>query len=267
MLKLRAENHWDLFPGYWWPLQNVEIGTSPNIWRPFDHYNNGGYSIEDAKGKIAEVKIQDFFLHYGDDVLFTYLLDKNGDGTLDTSTEVIGRVLRRVSHDEHADLEPIIGEGQAKKDITRRYTYTFMAGSDWERRAVEFYLCDAMESFMVNEINRGFGKHSDLGWVNFHRSNILLLENPTVPNLGRALTTESSSVAKYDIVALLRAAGRDYMEPYLSTSAIPAYAPSTRTSTPAPSPVWTPTPQPTGTPSSSVAPLILASPTPNDCTE
>jgi len=215
IVKLRVENQWDLFPGNYWGLNHLSIGKHPNTWRPFAHYNNGGHTIEDARGTVAKIVIQDFLFHYGDDVLYKYFLDKNGDGKIDERTELIGQVLYRTSNDEKDDLEGVIGKGLEKRDVSRRYIYSFMAGSDWATRESDFYLCNTIESFMANEINRGFGKHSYLGWINEQRSNILLSEARTVPNLGRALSPESSIVSKHDIIALLRAAGRTYQEQHI----------------------------------------------------
>jgi hypothetical protein len=216
IVKIRIENSWDLMPGNYFFLNQIAIGTHPNILRPFAHYNNGGYTIKDDAGDMAKIVIQDFWFHYGDDVLYKYYLDKNGDGKIDLETELIGSVLYRTSQDEKADLHGVFGEGSKKRDVTKRHIYTFMAGHDWDRRREEFYLCNTIESFIMNEINRGFGKHSDIGSINNQRSNILLRENSTVPNLARALTPESSLVAKNDIVALFRAAGRSYIDKYIS---------------------------------------------------
>lgn len=215
IIKIRVENHWDLWPGSYWLLNRLNIGSHPNIMKPFAHYNNGGYTIKDNIGDIAKVNFKDFILHYGDDVLYQYFLDKNADGKINKNTELIGQVLYRRSQDEREDLETEIGQGKEKKDITRRFIYTFMAGNDWEKRHEEFYLCNTIESFIANELNRGFGKHSFLGWINNQRSSILLLENPSTENLSRALTPESTIVAKYDVVALFRAAGRDYVNKYI----------------------------------------------------
>ncbi|MFH0925857.1 MAG: hypothetical protein V1872_09580 [bacterium] len=215
IIKIRVENIWDLWPGNYWGLNKLSIGRPPNSIKPFAHCNNGGYVIRDSCGDIAKVVIRDFILYYGDDVLYLYYLDKNGDGKIDEERELIGQVLYRTSHDQKSNVEREIDSGDKKKDFTRRVIYSFMAGCDWEKRFEEFYLCNTIESFIVNEVNRGFGKHSKLGWVNNQRSNILLLENRSVQNLARALTPESSLVAKYDIIALFRAAGRSYVEAYI----------------------------------------------------
>ena len=216
IIRMRVENFWHLWPGNWWFLNKIKLGTPPNILKPFAHYNNGGYEITDSRGTIAKISIEDFILHFGNDVLYKYYLDKDGNGKIDEEKELIGQVLYRVSQDEGQTIEKEIGKGREKKDITKRFIYTFMAGHDFGRRFEEFYLSNTIESFIVNELNRGFGKHSDLGWINNQRSNILLINSRTVPNLGRALTPESSLVAKYDIIALLRAAGRNYIEKYVS---------------------------------------------------
>jgi len=216
LVRIRVENEWDLFPGNFWGLNKIEIGEQPNVIRPFSHRNNGGYVIKDGQGEIAKIEIKDFWLHYGNDLLYKYYLDKNADGEIDEEQELIGQVLYHVSRDEGSDIEKEIGEGEGKKDITQRVIYSFMAGSDWDKRVEEFYLCNAIESFIVNELNRGFGKHSEIGWINSQRSTILLLQSRSSQNLARAMTPESSLVAKQDIVALMRATGRDYVEKYIS---------------------------------------------------
>ena len=190
-------------------LNKITLGDHPNIIKPFARVNNGGYILRDSKGDIAKIVIEDFILHYGDDLVYRYYLDKDGNGRL-TDNELISRVLCRVSHDQKE-----LAEGD-NKDRTQRFMYTFMAGTDWEKRREEFYLCNTIESFIVNELNRGFGKHSVIGWINNQRSNILLLEDRTLRNMGRALTPESAMVAKYDIVALLKAAKRDYINQFVS---------------------------------------------------
>ncbi|MBI1970025.1 hypothetical protein HYS48_04995, partial [Candidatus Woesearchaeota archaeon] len=215
IVRIRIENSWDLWPGNYWGLNRFRLGKHPNTMKPFEHYNNGAYTIHDDHGVIAQVVFRDLLWSYGEDVVYLYFLDKNGDGKIDREKELIGQVLYRISQDEITDLEPVIGRGMEKKDVTQRYVYTFMAGHDGERRHEEFYLCNAIESFITNELNRGFGQHSVLGYVNNQRSNILFLENRSMANLGRALSPESSLVAKYDIVALLRAAGRTYIERYV----------------------------------------------------
>lgn len=209
LLRVRVENHWDLAPGHWWPLSLIPLGTDQGFVNPFRHYNNGGYSIHDEKGEIARIELQDFWYHYGDDVLYSYFLDKNGDGKINEDTEMIGKVLYRISRDAKHEVD------QTQKDETKRWVYTFMAGSNNETAQEDFYLCNAMETFMVNELNRGDDKHSALTWINLVRSNILFLESPTLENLSRTVLPESPMVAKYDIVAMFRAAGRDYVNNYV----------------------------------------------------
>jgi len=225
VLRLRVENQWDLWPGDYWLLNNISFGDPPHVIRPFAHRNNGGYTIEDSKGIIAKIEIKDFWLHYGDDLLYSYFLDKNGDGKIDREKELIGQVLFRVSGDSAAISSRGEISGDVKKDVN--FIYTFMAGygtgkgfkADHETHMQDFYLANTIESFIVNEINRGFGKHSDLGFINSQRSNILFKTNKTLPNFARALTAESTLVAKYDIVSLLKAAGRgEYVTPYTSTA-------------------------------------------------
>ncbi len=249
---IRVEQHWDFWPGNYPLLNRITFGSERDVIRPFGHENNGGYTIEDSHGVIARVDIQDFMLYYGNDVLYLYYVDKNGNGVIEEDIELVGKVLYRTSHDETADQERQIGEKRAKTTITKSFFYTFMAGANWDTRFEDFYLCNAVESSMPNELNRGFGKHSRLGWINHQRSNILLLEARTVPNLARALTPESALVAKDDLIALLRAAGRDYVEGYIKKdtptpavqkeTAAPAYQPATKLPAQPVPPVVTPEP-------------------------
>lgn len=215
--RIRVENEWDFFPG-WIPfLEGFTVGKEPNTIKPFAHHNNGGYRIEDSRGVIAKVEIVDFLLHYGDSVLYHYYLDKNGDGVIDEKTECIGKVLFRTTQHDHS-ADPDASAEQAKggrRSIAQRRLYTFMAGSNPKTGLDDFYLCNTIESFMANEVNRGFGQHSNLGDINNQRSSILLLLEPNLYNLGRALTVESSIVAAHDIRQLLFASHRDYIERYI----------------------------------------------------
>lgn len=217
--RLRVENDWDLWPGGYAGLSGVALGSSPDVLRPFAHRNNGGYRLVDGLGEVARVEIVDFLLHYGLDVVYRYYLDKDADGRIDPEAELIGRVLYRTSRDESMDLEPLIGVGQEKKDVTQRALYTFMAGQDWERRFEDLYLCNAIDTLMVDALNRGNGRHSLLANIKSQRSSFLLLKERNIANLGRALNLESGIVAKHDIVALLRAAGRDYVDAHVRSAA------------------------------------------------
>jgi hypothetical protein len=73
-----------------------------------------------------------------------------------------------------------------------------------------FNLCGYIESMMPDQVNRGFGKHSMLGYINAQRSDTMLFEDLTIENMSRVLTQESTLVAKYDIVNALIAAKRPY---------------------------------------------------------
>ncbi|MDH5802746.1 MAG: hypothetical protein OEZ68_18240, partial [Gammaproteobacteria bacterium] len=95
LVHIRVERLIDLFPGNYFLLNNLIIGDAPNIVRPFSHTNNGGYEIVDGQGVVAKIEIEDFFLHYGDDLLYKYYLDKDGNGIIDSDKELIGQVLYR----------------------------------------------------------------------------------------------------------------------------------------------------------------------------
>jgi hypothetical protein len=95
-----------------------------------------------------------------------------------------------------------------------------MAGSNDSSLAEDFYLCGAVESFMINELDRGYGEHTNLGWVYHHRSSIQLLESQSFLSLSRVVTPGSSLAAKYDVVNLFRAADRGYVDQFVSGSQI-----------------------------------------------
>src|SRR3989344_3049087 len=73
-----------------------------------------------------------------------------------------------------------------------------------------FDLCAYIESMIPDQVHRGYGKHSLLGLINEQRSDIMLYRFKNVENLSRALTQESTLVAKYDIIHVLNAARRPY---------------------------------------------------------
>ncbi len=210
-IRLRVENFWDLFPGNYWILNRIRFGKGENTVYPFSKYNNGGYILRDKYGEIAKIEIKDFLLFYGQDILYIYYLDLNGDGKAE---ERIGEVLCRVTHDEKINLETLVGEGKPKQDITFTVNYSFMSPTEDLKKGMEYFrLCGYLESCMPDQINRGFGKHSMLGYINQERSDIMLYTDLTVENMSRVLTQESTLVARYDIIRVLIAAGRDYAEP------------------------------------------------------
>jgi hypothetical protein len=212
-IRLRIENSWDLFPGRYPFLRKFRIGKGENAVYPFDKYNNGGYTVKDLYGNLARIEIQDFILFYGQDLLYSYYFDLNGDGKLDKEAELIGTVLCRTTHDERMDLEKLVGEGRPKTDVTFTVQYSFMSPTtDLEQSMEYFKLCGYVESMMPDQVNRGFGKHSLLGYINEQRSDIMLFTNLSVENMSRALTQESTLVAKYDIVKALIVAKRPYAQ-------------------------------------------------------
>ena len=80
--------------------------------------------------------------------------------------------------------------------------------ADFEKGLEYFKLCGYIESMLPDQVNHGFGKHSLLGYINAQRSDIMLFNELTIENMSRALTQESTLVAKYDIVKALAAARR-----------------------------------------------------------
>ena len=209
--RLRVENHWDLWPGRIYGLDWISFGEGKNVLYPFHKYNNGGYTLKDKFGDIAKIDIKDFFLFYGSDILYKYYFDLNGDGKLDKKNELIGEVLCRTTHDERLSLKHLVGEGKPKVDVSFNIHYSFMSPtSDLEKSMKYFNLCGYVESCMPDQINRGFGKHSMLGYINEVRSDVMLFNDFNIQNMSRSLTQESTLVAKDDIINVLNAAKRPY---------------------------------------------------------
>ena len=212
-VRLRSERYYDLFPGRYPGLRRFHVGKGDNVVYPFDKHNLGGYVIEDKYGDLARIDIRDFILFYGQDVLYSYYFDLNGDGKLDEETELIGSVLCRATHDDRIDLEKLVGEGRPKTDVTFTTHYSFMApDSDFTKGMEYFKLCGYIESMLPDQVNRGFGKHSMLGYINEQRSDIMLFKDLTIENMSRALTQESTLVAKHDIVKAVITAKRPYAQ-------------------------------------------------------
>jgi hypothetical protein len=208
---LRVENQWDLIPGRWPLLNEKSWGFGENTIYPFDKYNNGGYTIKDKFGTIAQIEIKDFVFKYGQNVLYDYYADLNGDGKIDRNKELIGRVLCATTHDEKVELEKIAKGLKPESDLTFTINYSFFSpDKDLEKGKEYFKLCAYVESLMPDQIHRGNGEHSLLGYVNDQRSDILLFIDPCVENMSRALTQESTLAAKYDIIKLLNATKRPY---------------------------------------------------------
>ncbi len=211
-IRIRIDNHWDLFPGRYPYLTEFHIGTGKNSWYPFDKYNNGGYTIKDKFGDIAKIKFNDFGFKYGQDILYSYFLDLNGDGKIDEKEELIGETLIRTTHDERIELEQIYRQ-RPENDTTLTVNYFFMSPtSDLKRGKELFKLCSCIESMIPDQLHRGFGKHSLLGYKKDITSDIIAYNEQGIGNLSRSLTEESTLVAKYDIIRALIAAGRPYAE-------------------------------------------------------
>jgi hypothetical protein len=218
-LVIRVDNDWNLWPGYFPFLSQVSFGDGKNSVYPFNKYNNGGYTIKDNQGEIAKVVIEDFIFKYGQDALYKYYLDLNGDGKL-SDDELIGKVLCTSAKDEIVDLEREVGKGISKTDITLALSYSFMSPSEDFSKGMEyFHLCGDIESLMPDQIHRGFGLHSNLGNIKEQRADIMLYRDlmsqeisreQNIRNMSRVLTQESALVAKEDIVRVLLAAKRPY---------------------------------------------------------
>lgn len=214
---VRIENNWDFFPGNI-PLLNKlrYVKGDRRHFAPFDKTNNGGYTLIDNKGKLARVEIKDFFLHYGDDLLYKYFLDKDGNGKIDKEKELIGQVLYRVTFEQKERQDIELGKGREKRDVSYIINVSFMGGYETGpvKSYEDFKLCAYLESFMPDQLNRGYGKHSVLGRINEIRSDIMLFNNPTFKNMSRALTEECSLVAAEDIYDVLKAAKRPYAKTF-----------------------------------------------------
>jgi len=219
----RIENHWNLLPGNIPLLNKLKYSTATRTYDPFGKTNNGGYEIIDDRGTLVLVKIKDFAKKYGNDLLYLYYLDKNGDGRIDKKNELIGQVLHHMTYGQKDTTSEEIGKEKGKKDITYNAKLTFMGGkeTDAAKRYNDFLLCAYIESFMPDQLNRGYGKHSILGIINEARSNVILMNNPTIfENLSRALTPENSLVAAHDIYRVLRAGQRPFAQKFLEKSGI-----------------------------------------------
>ena len=209
--RLRVTNQWDLFPGRIPFLSDINLGSGENKIYPFDKYNNGGYTIEDRYGELAKITINDFILYYGQDIVYSYYLDINGDGKIKDSDELIGKVLCRTTHDQRMALERINRHEPRESDTTVTINYSFMAPDQDKEKGLNYFdLCAYIESMIPDQVHRGYGKHSLLGLINEQRSDIMLYRFKNVENLSRALTQESTLVAKYDIIHVLNAARRPY---------------------------------------------------------
>ncbi|KYK25537.1 hypothetical protein AYK26_05890 [Euryarchaeota archaeon SM23-78] len=214
---VRIENKWDFFPGNIPLLNKIRyIRGDKRHFAPFDKTNNGGYRLIDKKGILAKVEIKDFFLHYGDDLLYLYYLDKNGNGKIDKQKELIGQVLYRVTFEQKERKAKELGKGREKRDVSYIINVSFMGGyeADPVKSYDDFKLCAYLESFMPDQLNRGYGKHSVLGRINEIRSDIMLFNNPTFKNMSRALTEECSLVAGEDIYNVLKAAKRPFAKAF-----------------------------------------------------
>ena len=217
-IRYRVQNNWDLFPGNWIPpINRFHIGSDRDIWFPFNKYNNGGYDITDEFGTVARIDFQDFWWHYGSDVVYNYFADLNGDGQIAhgvrDNPELIGRVLVKPDQDVPIDLEEVIGTGHGPQDVTQSMNFVYMGTTGHLETDMRYFdLCNYVETMMPDQIHRGYSRHSYLGWVNEVRADIQLFNHPNWDNMSRSLTEESVLPAPHDIVRLLIATGRPYAE-------------------------------------------------------
>jgi len=234
--RLRVDSQWHFFPfgfgaGNYPILNKIPFGSGKDKSFPFSKYNNGGYTLSDKYGAIAQITIRDFLLNYGQDVLYSYYMDLNGNGKIDRpskvmnglrrlvgkpeikETELIGEVICRFSHDEMAEIDKISNGIMPEADLTLNSNYCFSGPNEDTIDGYEhFKQCMYLESMLANQIHRGFGKHSLLGFINDQRSDIMSFKELSVENLSRSLTQESTLGAKYDIITVLNATKRPYAE-------------------------------------------------------
>ncbi len=165
---------------------------------------NGGYILSDSKGEIAKIKIEDFWFHYADDVVYHYYLDLNGDGVIDETTEVIGKVLFSMNKSDEATAG-------AEGEVDYTINYSFMAGYNLENAVNDFILCGDIEAMMPDQIFDGFGQHSYLGYIEEKRDDIMLYLDRSTENLDRAIKEDDTLGFKTSILRLLLHAKRPYV--------------------------------------------------------
>jgi hypothetical protein len=237
---IRVENHYDFFPGNIPGLNKLRYDNGSNrIFSLFDKSNNGGYEIIDNVGTIGRIDIEDFWLNYDTDLLYRYYLDLDGNGSIDEDKELIGDVVVRTTYGQKEEnAGQVIGKGMQKRNISYTFQYSFMAGHriGQEERYKDFLLCAYLESMIPDQLNRGYGKHSRLGFVNEVRSDIILFNDRTYENLSRALTEENTLVADRDIYQILKATKRPYADDFArplkllpESTAAPSTAPADST--------------------------------------
>lgn len=193
----KISQYWDAFP-----------------WRIL----NGGYVLSDSKGAIAKIAFEDFWFNYADDCVYWYYLDLNGDGKIDDTTEVIGKVL-------FSKTESKAASEAGAKDASYTINYSFMAGYNMKNAMNEFVLCGDIEAMMPDQIFDGFGQHSYLGLVEEKRDDIMLYLDKTVENLDRAIKEDDTLGFKTSILRMLLYAKRPYVSELakkLSEKAVPA---------------------------------------------
>ncbi len=179
----KISQFWDAFP-----------------WR----FMNGGYILSDKHGKIAMIKFEDFWFHYADDVVYHYYLDLDGDGEINETTEIIGKVLFSMT-------ESGTPQDKTEGDINYTINYSFMAGRDPQNAANDFILCGDIEAMMPDQIFDGFGQHSFLGFIEEKRDDIMLYLDRSTENLDRAIKEDDTLGFKTSLLRLLLYSRRPYL--------------------------------------------------------
>jgi len=165
---------------------------------------NGGYKISDYRGDIAKISIEDFWFNYDEDVIYRYYIDLNGNGVIEDSIEVVGKVL----FSKNSNREQSADAGQ--KDISYTVNYSYMAGSSVKTAPRDFVLCGDIEAMMPDQVFDGFGQHSYLGFIEEKRDDIMLYLDRSVENLDRAIKEDDTLGTKTSIIRLLTYARRPY---------------------------------------------------------
>jgi len=179
----KISQYWDAFP-----------------WRIL----NGGYVLSDAKGDIAKIEFEDFWFNYADDCVYRYYLDLDGNGAIDDTREIIGKVL--FSRTESKDVKT---DGSKDEDYTVNYSY--MSGYEVKNALTDFILCGDIEAMMPDQIFDGFGQHSYLGYVEEKRDDIMLYLDKNTENLDRAIKEDDTLGFKTSLLRLLLYAKRPYV--------------------------------------------------------
>ncbi|MGD8395376.1 MAG: hypothetical protein PVF43_07860 [Candidatus Eiseniibacteriota bacterium] len=262
----RSDEGW---PGPWWQLDLLPQGGRLHLAASLDgerqhtisvawdktglfpwRWLNGGYRARDAVGELFRVQIRDFWFHFQNELAYLYFLDLDGNGHIDRDTELIGQVYYKTADSplrERFRRNPDVPLTQENtQEFTRNKTYVFRVGADPAMAARDFELCDGIEKLLPDAIVKGFGRDSHLGYIERARDDFLLAREPTAARLHNVTSPQDAIDWKRGVVALLRAARRDYAEElaayYAETPGFPGLAATTVRSAPTAPPTQPPPP-------------------------